>query len=159
MVYKHYKLIKRKRNYNFFNYLFYRYHRIFFGSLIFKGRKLWAFNIFFRLKYNIKIKEGVEPNLLFFYSMLNISPTVLLFPLKIGGKVQGVPLSISISKKLIFATKWVIKLLKDKYKRVGLNDLIDIIISACYNKGLAIKKKSQFKSISSPNRFLIKYFK
>jgi len=105
MIFKHYKLIKRKRNYNFFNYLFFKYHRIFFGSLIFNGKKLWAFNLFLKLKYNLKIKEGVEPNLLFFFSMINISPTVLLFPLKIGGKVEGVPLPISLNKKLIFATK------------------------------------------------------
>jgi ribosomal protein S7 len=105
MLFKHYKLIKRKRNHNFFNYLFFKYHRIFFGSLIFKGKKLWASNLFLKLKYNLKIKEGVEPNLLFFFSMINISPTVLLFPLKIGGKVEGVPLPISLNKKLIFATK------------------------------------------------------
>jgi hypothetical protein len=95
MSYIHYKQITRKKTYNFFVYFFYRYHRIFFGSLIFKGRKLWAFNFLNQLKTQLKKKEKLEPNLVFFFSLIKITPSILLFPYKIGGKVQGVPLAIS----------------------------------------------------------------
>jgi len=159
MTFVHYKTLKRKRYCNFFVYYFFRYHRIFFGSLIFRGRKLWAFNFFNKLKIELKNREKIEPNLTFFFSMLKITPNVLLFPYKIGGKVQGVPLPISWKKKLTYATKWVIKLLRDKYRRLNLKDLIDILISAIYDKGLAIKKKKRANVMSSVNRYLIKYFK
>jgi len=91
----HYKNLTRKKTFNFFVYFFFRYHRIFFGSLIFKGRKLWAFNFFNNLKYQLKLRERLEPNLVFFFSLVKITPNVLLFPFKIGGKVEGVPLAIS----------------------------------------------------------------
>jgi len=141
MIHTKYKLTKRKNYCNFFTYYFFRYHRIFFGSLIFNGRKLWAFNFFSKLKYDLKIKEHIDPNLIFFFAMIKITPNVLLFPYKLGGKVQGVPLPISWHKKLIFATKWVIKLLRDKYRIIKLVDVSEIILSAIYDKGLAIKKK------------------
>jgi len=37
----------------------------------------------------------MEPNLVFFFSLIKITPNILLFPYKIGGKVEGVPLAIS----------------------------------------------------------------
>lgn len=95
MAYMHYKNLTRKKTYNFFVYFFFRYHRIFFGSLIFQGRKLWAFNFLNNLKFQLKLKEKLEPNLVFFFSLVKITPNVLLFPFKIGGKVEGVPLAIS----------------------------------------------------------------
>lgn len=159
MAFIHYKIAKRKINYNFFTYTFFRYHRNFFGSLIYRGRKLWAFNFLKKLKYQLKLKENLEPSIIFFYALLKISPNVLLFPYKIGGKVQGVPLPISWYKKIIYAVKWVIKLLKDKYQRVKINDLVEILVLATYDKGLAIKKKKLFNSISTSNRFLIRQFK
>jgi len=159
LVYINYKNLKRKINYNFFVYFFFRYHRIFFGSLIFCGKKLWAFNFFNKIKYELKQKEHIEPNLIFLFALVKITPNVLLFPYKIGGKTEGVPLAISWQKKLIFATKWVIKLLKDKYKRVKLNDIVDILQSAIYSKGLAIRKKFYFNYLSTTNRYLIRYFK
>jgi len=51
---KHYKLILRKKNYNLLNYYIYRYNRIFIGSLIKRGRKLWAFNFYLNFKHEMK---------------------------------------------------------------------------------------------------------
>jgi len=48
-----------------------------------------------KLKFDLKIKEKIEPNLIFFFSMIKITPNVLLFPYKLGGKIQKVPLPIS----------------------------------------------------------------
>jgi len=159
MSYTNYKKLSRKSNYNFFVYFFFRYHRIFFGSLIFRGRKLWAFNFFNKIKEQLKKKEKIEPNLVFFFSLVKITPNVLLFPYKIGGKVEGVPLAISWHKKLIFATKWIIKLLRDKYKKLKVDDISEILHLAIYSKGLAIRKKFFFNSLSTINRYLIRYFR
>jgi len=159
MVYKNYKNEKKKFILNFFTYLFYRYHRIFFGSLIWRGRKLWAFKFFLEIKNQLKLKENVEPNYLFFLSLIKISPNVLVFPYRIGGKFQGVPLPISWYKKLIFGTKWVIKLLKDKYKKIDLNNLTEVLILAIYNKGLSIKKKRTYSYLGYSNKSLMRKFK
>jgi hypothetical protein len=56
---------------------------------------LWAFNFFRRIKYELKHKEKIEPNLIFFFALIKITPNILLFPYKVGGKVEGVPMAIS----------------------------------------------------------------
>lgn len=155
----HYKKLKRKLYYNMQNFYFFKYHSCFLGSLIFRGKKIWAFNFFNRLKYQLKLKENIEPNVVFFLAMLKITPNVLLFPLKIGGKLEKVPMPISWKKKVIFATKWVIKLLKEKSKKITLDNVTDILISAIYNKGIGFQKKQSYNQIGFNNRYLIKRFK
>lgn len=155
---KHYKSIIKKYKKNLPYYLF-RYNRIFFGSLISRGRKIWAFNFMLKLKYKLKIKEQFDPHWIFFFAMIKLTPNVLLFPYKLGGKLQGVPLPISLNKKLTYATKWVIKLLRDKYRKLILSDLVNVLVGALYNKELSYKKKMKSYNEGFENRFLIKYFK
>jgi len=112
MFNKNYKSEKKNFVFNFFTYIFFRYHRIFFGSLIWRGRKLWAFKFFSKIKYELKLKEVIEPNYLFFLSLIKISPNVLIFPYRIGGKFQGVPLPISWYKKNNIWNKMSNKIIK-----------------------------------------------
>jgi hypothetical protein len=58
-----------------------------------------------KVKYNLKLKEGLDPNLIFFFSLFKITPNILLFPYKLGGRIEGVPLPISWRKKLTYSTK------------------------------------------------------
>jgi ribosomal protein S7 len=154
-----YKLQKKKNWIKFFNFHFFRYHRIFFGSLIFNGNKLFAFNLFNKLKFLLKNKLNKDPNFLFLLALSQITPSILLFPFKIGGKIQGVPLSISWKKKWSQATLWVVKLLRDKSRIIKLNELSELLILSLFNKGSAIKKKQYYNTISSKNRYLVKFFK
>jgi len=158
-MYINYKLKKKKNWIKFFYFHFFRYHRIFFGSLIFKGNKLNAFNNFNFLKSLLKQKFKKDPNFIFLLSLCQITPNILLFPFKIGGKLQGVPLSISWRKKWTYATKWVIKLLQEKSKIIKLKELNELLILSIFNKGLSIKKKTFFNNISNKNRYLMKFFK
>lgn len=68
-------------------------------------------------------------------------------------------MSISWRKKWTYATKWVVKLLKEKSRIIKLKELSDLLILAIFNKGLAIKKKQYYNTISSKNRYLMKFFK
>ena len=153
---------KRLFNYNYQNnflYIWYKYHFHFFRSLITCGNKLRAFNFFIKLKFNLKQHEKIDPLLIFFLAMSNITPEVLLFPLKMAGIINEVAMPITIRKQIIFATKWVIKLLKDKYRIYKLSTITQLLLSAIRNKGLSIKKKEQVYSEAIRNRYLTKYFK
>lgn len=140
-------------------YILYKYHYHFFHSLINRGNKLWAFNFFVQLKFELKSIEKLDPLLVFFLAINNISPQVLLFPYKSGGIVNDVAMPISIRKQIIFATKWVIKLLKDNYRVLSINNVSSLLIDALYNQGVAITKKDTIHLEATRNRFLIKYFK
>lgn len=55
------KNTKYNLKYNYFSYMSQRYFSLFFHSLIFRGRKLWAFNFLIKLKFELKKKEMVDP--------------------------------------------------------------------------------------------------
>jgi len=98
-----YRKINRLFNYNYEYcslYFLYKYHYHFFQSLINCGKKLWAFNFFLDIKYGLKKIENIDPLIIFFVAIINISPEILLFPLKLGGLVSEVPMPISVKNKL-----------------------------------------------------------
>jgi len=106
-----------------FFYIWHRYHFLFFQSLINCGKKLWAFNFIIKLKKELKKQEQIDPLLSLFLALINITPEVLLFPYKTGGEIYSVGMPITIKKQIIFAIKWVIKLLKDKYRIINLENM------------------------------------
>lgn len=90
---------------------------------------------------------------------MKITPEVLLFPIKQGGRVQLVPLPISERKQYTFAVKWVIKLLRDKNRVITINDLADVLIMAVYDKGPSIEKKDSVNTIANLNRHMVRFFR
>ena len=64
--------------YDYYIYLGFRYHNLFFCSLINDGKKLKAFNFLLKLKYNLKIKEITDPYNIILISFMNITPEVFL---------------------------------------------------------------------------------
>lgn len=139
--------------------LWYNFHQKFYGSLISKGKKAKAFNIFLKIKKGLKAHEKFDPFLVFLVAMIRISPTIILLPLKASGVTQGVPFPINEKKKVTFAIKWVIKLLRENYRVYKVSTVVDILISSIYNKGLAIQKRDEVYKISFRNRHFIRYFK
>jgi len=81
------------------------YHNKFFGSLIFRGCKLKAFNFFSILQYNLKLKKNFDPFLLFLISMLKITPNVFLRSIRFGSVTQSIPFPITEEKQVSFAIK------------------------------------------------------
>ena len=57
------------------------------------------------MKYELKKTESIDPLLISFVAITNITPEVLLFPLKLGGVTSEVAMPITIRKQIIFSTK------------------------------------------------------
>jgi len=91
--------------------------------------------------------------------MLKITPQLLLFPYKVGTSFNQIAMPIGIKKQIIFSTKWVIKLLRDKEKRITLSNISNILLDSLENRGLSIEKKYDNYFIAEKNHYLIKYFK
>ena len=92
-------------------------------------------------------------------AFLNIAPNFMVYPIKLGGQIQKVPLPITPRKQYTFAVKWVVKALKEKYGFFTVTKLTDILISAIYGRGLSMDKKKAVYESSIVNRHLIKFFK
>lgn len=87
------------------SFLLYRYHKLFFCSLMKSGKKLQAFHLFNKLKYKLKLLEKIPPLEIFLTAMFRITPSVLLYAKKMANITYGVPLYISENKKFTYATK------------------------------------------------------
>lgn len=157
------KLILLKQNrkiwYNYYWQIWFRYHTVFFGSLIFNGKKLKAYNNFLKIKQGLKSKEFFDPYIIFLVSMMKITPDIVFLSVKLGGSSKGVPMPISEKKRIVFGVKWVLKLLKDKYKFLTVPLIVDVLVSTLYDKGLSLEKKRSVYKAGSLNRHLLKFFK
>jgi ribosomal protein S7 len=145
--------------YNFYQQLWFNYHHVFFGSLIFKGKKAKAFNTFLQIKKGLKFKENFDPFLVFLVAMMKITPSLVLLPIRKAGSTHGVPFPINQRKQITFAVRWAIKLLKDNHRIFKVSTIVDLLVSAIYNRGLAIQKKKELYKISMQTRHLIKFFR
>lgn len=142
-----------------YSHLWFNYHRLFFGYLISKGKKIKAFNKFVELKSRLKTLEEIDPYLVFLVAMIRITPVIYLRPLRLGSFTQGLPLPITENKRATFAVKWIIKLAKRKNRKISIKDLANLMVLSIYNKGPVIELKKNTYTSGRMNRHLIKYFK
>jgi len=141
---------------NYYWQLWFRYQNTFFGSLIFAGRKLQAFNMLLKIKQGLKIKELADPLKIFLVSMMMVTPNVYLLPLKLGGRSVGVPLPISEKKKISLGVKFIVKVLKEKFSKLSIKLLVDTLVISIYGKGPSIERKISLYKTSSQNRHLLR---
>lgn len=144
---------------NFHWQVWFSYHNVFFGALIFRGRKALAFNLFLSIKERLKTRERFDPSIVFFIAMLKITPNIMLFPVKRSGVLEAAPFPISRRKQISFAVKWVIKLLKDSHRVVTVSRIVDLLISTIYDKGPAIRRKYDLYKRASSCRQFINFFR
>jgi len=153
------KLITKHTVYNnkfdFHSYLWFRYHNLFFGGLIRRGRKLWAFKFLCDLRYSLKTADNIDPFWIFLACMVKITPSILLLPLRLGVTLYGVPAPINERKRYTFAVKWVIKTIRDNNKRLTVDSVKEALIDALYERGVSWEKKKAVNETSAANRYLL----
>jgi hypothetical protein len=86
---------------------------------------------------------------------MRITPDLILFPKKLGGKIHYMPMPIIESKQYIFAIRWVIKVIRDKDKFITLSNITESLVEAIYKRGVSYEfKLSQYKQ-GMDNRHLL----
>jgi ribosomal protein S7 len=140
-------------------HLLYSYNYLFYGSLIFHGKKGNAFNFLLQTRYGLKLQEKLDPSLVFLASMLTISPNIVLFSIKKSGIVQGAPFPIGKKKRITFAVKWVVKALKEKYRVVTVTRIVQTLVGSFYNKGVSVEKRDKLNELAHANRHLINFYR
>jgi len=133
------KFIKIKWQKNFNDniniFLFNLYRDRLVGCLLRKGRKLWSLNCLLKIFFLLKKSELIDPTLIFLIAILKITPKIFLQPIKLGGHLKTVPIPITLQKQIMFSMKWLVKLIRDKKRRVTVDELSDLLLWALENKG------------------------
>ena len=152
------KQLRLKASSNLYEYLWFRYHQKFYGSLITHGKKITAFHFLLSLKESFKAREFFDVYYTFLVAMLQITPSLLIIQRRMGASYKGVPFPLSPRKRITFAVKWVTKFLKDKNGSVSRKAAVDLLHNSLYNKGEAVERKRFFHRTALANRFLIQRF-
>jgi ribosomal protein S7 len=137
--------------------MFFLYQENFLGSLIKGGHKLKAFRIFMLVKRSLKKQERREPNIIFLTACMSVTPNIMLIPVRLGGRVLGVPMSIIESKRITVGVRLIFKALREKGK-ISANSIIDMLMESIYSKSLADEKKKEMYKEASDNRHLLKKY-
>lgn len=141
-----------KSGYNYSFYVWYNFHYSFFRTLIKRGLIIKAFNRFILIKEGLKQKEKEDPYIIFLTAMVKIAPSVFVKLLQGRGKKKGIPLPISDRKRFTFGARWSIKLLKQKSHNIKISNIVDLLVSSVYSKGVAVDKKRELHYLASSNR-------
>jgi len=91
--------------------------------------------------------------------MIRVTPSMVLLPLRLGGTTKSIPLPITMKKQFTFATKFVIKLIRNRNRAIKVKSIADALISAIYGRGPSIERKQAMQETASANRHLIRFFK
>jgi ribosomal protein S7 len=147
------------RLYDKYEYLSFRYNQLFLRSLIRHGCKLRACRYYSELRYRLKCFDGRNPDRVLLHALIEITPCLVLMPIRLGGIVQGVPFSIKENKCYTYAVKWVIKLLRDKYRRLDITLLTETLVGAIQGTGASMEKKREVYLTAMKNRHLLRFFR
>lgn len=147
-------------SHNAYWHFVYSYNRLFFHSLIRRGLKARAFNLLGLIKYELKRKQEEDPLVLLFASLLHLAPSVVLFPVKKSGVVQGVPFPIGGKKQMTFAVKWAVKFSRVSLGKVkAYTRVAGLLDQALYNKGDAYDEKDAVYEVALVNLHLVGFYK
>lgn len=123
-------------------YLYFFYHHNVWKSLLKKGLNLRSLKFNNQWKYQIKIKENLDPCVIFLIGMLNISPIVLPLSLWVGGAKRTLAFPLFVKKQITLGKLLLIKFCKEK-RRVNKKKLAEHLIESFYDVGGLWQKKKR----------------
>lgn len=132
----------------------------FLNSLIKCGRKLSAERFLAALLVQLKIRAGVSPYDIFYYSVLNLRPLVFLRPLKVGSTVYKTPAPITTHKRQLYAITFILGAVRDSRGSITVERVRELFLSI-YNasKNAAFEKKIAMYDEAMSNRSFIRRLK
>ena len=139
--------------------LYYLFVKSLVGKLLKKGKKAKAFNLFDRVKENVKLEteKKKEVSFIFLVSMLNSMPKVSFKEIRLGSQKKELPIPISKKKQALVSADTFLKASKKK-KKIEFNNLMNYIISSYKNEGIIIRNKKLKYRKAIINKMLLNIF-
>jgi len=145
---------------DFFAHSFFVYRSFFLGKMNFRGRKLAAFNFIIKLNFFLKIREeGYDPSFIFTIAFMNITPLFFIRNIWMGNVSKSLPFPLIEEKKFSFAIMYFFRFIKQKYGIIKIENLVELLISSLYKRGLLYEQKIGLYKKSMENRHLLGFLK
>ena len=130
------------------------------NSLIIKGRKIYALNLFDNLFLNLKFYyKNRDPRETLVDIYEKIKPCISLAPVKLGAFVYKNPAPINEKREMVCTIKWILKPVRNKKKDLNLKSLLNVLHLSLEGKGPAFEKKMSTYRLANDNSHLMRFLR
>jgi small subunit ribosomal protein S7 len=129
----------------------------FINSLMKKGKRSTAQNIFYGAMDLIE-KKGGKPSLeLFHKAMENVKPLMEVKARRVGGATYQIPVEIRADRKISLGIRWIIQSAKSR-KGKGMEEKLSAeLLDAVKKEGAAVKKRNDTHRMAEANKAFAHY--
>jgi small subunit ribosomal protein S7 len=124
----------------------------FVNSLMRRGKKTIAYNIFYDTIDKISDQTKEEGFLIFKKAIENLQPSVEVRSRRIGGANFQIPTEVRPTRRLGLAFKWLISYAKERNGKSMADKLAAEMIAASKGEGAAFKKKEDVHKMAEANK-------
>ena len=117
-----------------------------------RGKKTTARKIVYGAFAIIKEKLKKDPLEVFDLALQNTAPFLEVKPKRIGGATYQVPREVKGERRLTLAMRWILRAAKSKKGKPMREKLVQELIDAANNTGIAVKKKEDTHRMAEANR-------
>ncbi len=117
-----------------------------------EGKKTLAQRIVYDALDYVAKKTNEDPLKVFFDSLENVRPRLMVKPRRIGGATYQVPVEVSKEKGISIALRWMRDFARSKKGRPMSIKLGEEILAAYRREGAVVKKKEDTHKMAESNR-------
>ena len=124
----------------------------FVNSLLRRGKKTIAYNIFYDTIDKISEQTKEDGFAIFKKAVENVQPSVELRSRRIGGANFQIPTEVRPTRRLALSFKWLISYAKERNGKSMADKLAAELIAASKGEGAAFKKKEDVHKMAEANK-------
>jgi small subunit ribosomal protein S7 len=129
----------------------------FINSLMKRGKKTVAEQIFYGALEIIQEKTKDDPLKLFKRAVENVKPQVEVKSRRVGGSTYQVPVEVSPNRQLSLSIRWLVEYSRARGERSMREKLAGEFLDAANNRGGAMKKKDDTHRMAEANKAFSHY--
>ncbi len=129
----------------------------FINSLMKRGKKTVAEQIFYGALEIIQEKAKDDPLKLFKRAVDNVKPQVEVKSRRVGGSTYQVPVEVSPNRQLSLSIRWLVEYSRARGERSMREKLAGEFLDAANNRGGAMKKKDDTHRMAEANKAFSHY--
>lgn len=149
-----------KAGYNYLKHLSFIFTRLLLGGMIFRGKKVRAFNNILLVKRLLKQSFVGDPTYKLFFAFNNAVTYIRLKKVKSGGATLVLPLPFREIKQLNFAVRMFLSVLKGKKVAITAKNVVTELNLLFDKRGDVAAKTALIHRLAKENKFLLtQYFK
>lgn len=124
----------------------------FINTLMWKGKKTLAFEIFYDALDKISEMTGEDGYEVWKKAVQNVTPSVEVRSRRIGGATFQIPTEIRADRKTSLSMKWLIRYSRARNGKSMAEKLANEIVAASKGEGSAFKKKEDTHRMAEANK-------